>query len=117
MTAQTLYTAAGAATFYETSKIYEATAIYEAAKIYAAAGPPFAEAVSEKDPLAHDDAEEEEAAGEEAVLAEHGIDEHRRMGDGKAGLDAADVRAALRLYLAAGAVLAVPVAALLWAVF
>ena len=39
------------------------------------------------------------------------------MGDGRAKLDAADVRAALRLYLVAAIVLAVPVAALLWAVF
>ncbi len=39
------------------------------------------------------------------------------MGDGRANLDAADARAALRLYLVAAIVLAVPVAALLWAVF
>ncbi len=39
------------------------------------------------------------------------------MGDGRAELDAADVRAALRLYLVAGVVFVVPVAALLWAVF
>jgi adenosylcobinamide-phosphate synthase len=39
------------------------------------------------------------------------------MGDGRANLNAADVRAALRLYLVAAIVLAVPVAALFWAVF
>jgi hypothetical protein len=38
------------------------------------------------------------------------------MGDGRADLDAADVRAALRLYLVAAIVFVVPVAVLLWAV-
>jgi adenosylcobinamide-phosphate synthase len=44
------------------------------------------------------------------------VDDHW-MGGGRADLDTADVRAALRLYLVAGIVLAVPVAALCWAVF
>jgi adenosylcobinamide-phosphate synthase len=44
------------------------------------------------------------------------VDDHW-MGGGRADLDTADVRAALRLYLVASIVLAVPVAALCWAVF
>jgi adenosylcobinamide-phosphate synthase len=43
------------------------------------------------------------------------VDDHW-MGDGRADLDAADVRAALRLYLVAAIVFVVPVAVLLWAV-